>query len=380
MAPRPIRVLHLITGLGSGGAEMMLCKLVSNMDKSRFESIVISLGDMGVVGDTIKAAGIPVFTLNIRNYLDLFLGFKKLVSILNRERPAVLQTWLYHADLLGLFAGRLAKLPAIAWNLRCSGLDNNSISISTRAVRYMLAKFSRAPAFVLVNSEAGRRDHEKIGYHPRRWVMIPNGFDTEKYRPDSSVRKVIRAQLGVMETTSLVGLVARYHPMKGHEIFLKAAHKLSIVNDRVKFVLVGGEIDGKNAHLMALIQELGLSEKVCLMGHRKDIWNIMPAFDIASLTSLWGEGFPNVVGEAMACGVPCVVTDVGDCASIVGDAGIVVPPNDWLAMARSWETLLNMPDEERAEFGRLGRIRIESQFSLKKVTKQYERVYEQYAQ
>ena len=378
MAPRPIRVLHLITGLASGGAEMMLYKLVLSMDKSRFESIVVSLGDMGVVGEVIRSAGIPVYTLNIRNYFGLFCGFRKLIGILNTQRPGVLQTWLYHADLLGLLAGKLTKLPVIAWNIRCSELDEKGIPLSTRLVRRLLAKLSAIPNFVVINSEAGRLAHENAGYLPREWVLIANGFDTDKFRPDTSMRKNFRAQLGVTEATPLIGLVARFHPMKGHEIFLKAASKIAAINDRVRFVLVGTGVDETNPYLQSLVRELGLVGKVYLMGYREDVANILPALDIVSLTSLWGEGFPNVVGEAMACAVPCVITDVGDCAKIVGDAGIVVPANDKAALAGAWEKVLNMTDRERAELGFRGRMRVEAQFSLRCATEQYERVYERH--
>ncbi len=376
---RPIRVIHLITGLGSGGAEMMLCKLLSRMDASRFESIVVSLGDMGVVGDAIKSAGVPVICLNMKNYFGLFSGLAKLVGILKARKPDILQTWLYHADLLGLLAGKIARIAVIGWNVRCSELEKNNIPLFTNLVRRLLAKLSATPSFVIINSEAGRRDHKTIGYHPRRWVMIPNGFDTDKFRPDPDIRRDVRAQLGLTEETPLIGLVARYHPMKGHEIFLRAAREIAGMHKSVKFVLVGSGVDDNNWVLKSQIHDLGLSEKIFLMGYREHVANILPALDIMSLTSLWGEGFPNAVGEAMACAVPCVVTDVGDCADIVGDGGIVVSAKDWQALAAAWDKLLAMTDEERNRLGRAGRGRIELRYSLNHVTEQYERVYEEYA-
>jgi len=376
---RPIRVIHLITGLGSGGAEMMLRKLLSRMDASRFESTVISLGDMGALGDVIKSAGVPVICLNIKNYFGLFSGFAKLAGILKAQKPDILQTWLYHADLLGLLAGKIARIAVIAWNVRCSDLEKDNIPLSTNLARRLLAKLSATPSFVIINSEAGCQDHKTIGYHPRRWVLIPNGFDTDKFRPDSDTRRNVRDQLGLTEATPLIGLVARYHPMKGHEIFLGAAREIVRIHKSVKFVLVGSGVDGNNGPLKSLIHDLGLNEKIFLMGYRENVSNILPALDIMSLTSLWGEGFPNVVGEAMACAVPCVVTDVGDCADIVGDTGVVVPANDRKALAAAWEKLLDMTVEERERLGRLGRRRIESRYSLNYVTEQYERVYEEYA-
>ncbi len=355
----------------------MLLRLLSRMDEARFRSSVISLTGGGTLGPRIAALGVPVTALGMRPAVPRPRALWRLVAALRAERPHVLQTWLYHADLLGLLAGRLAGLKAVVWNLRCSRLTAADKSRSLAAVVRLLAALSDRPAAVVVNSSAGRLAHEELGYRPRRWELIPNGFDTELFRPSAEARASVRRELGLAEDTPLVGLVGRYFGMKDHPNFLAAAARLHRARPDVHFLLAGEGVEAANPALARQVASLGLEGRAHLLGERADAARLTAAFDVACSSS-YGEGFPNVVGEAMACGVPCVVTDVGDSARIVGECGLVVAPRDPAALAEGLRALLSRPD--RPALGVAARERIRRHYSIEGVARRYEALYEEVAQ
>ncbi|MBN1428635.1 MAG: glycosyltransferase [Anaerolineae bacterium] len=365
------KITHLITDLDTGGAEMMLARLVTHMDSKQFTNTVISLTDLGTLGEQIAALGVPVFALGMRPGVPDPRGLARLANLLRREKPDILQTWLYHADLLGTIASRLTHVPVLYWNIRCSDMDMRRYSKLSLLVLRILARLSRWPNGVIVNSLAGKQLHESLGYRPRRWEIIPNGFDLERFHPDPATRQSVREELSIPLNMLLIGLAARYDPMKDHRTFLAAAGQISRERHDVHFILAGRGVE----QLSGVVDDLGLDEHVHLLGERADIPRILAALDIFSLSSAFGEGFPNVIGEAMACGVPCVVTDVGDAASIVGDAGRVVPPGDPIRLADAWRQLLAMPEPERQALGQSARRRVEALFSIQSVARRYESLY-----
>ncbi|HZK91718.1 MAG TPA: glycosyltransferase [Stellaceae bacterium] len=368
-----IAVAHLITGLETGGAERMLAQLVAGMDRGRFRSIVISIADIGPMGAAIATAGIPVYSLNIRRGMPDPRAVPRLRRVLRQFCPEILQTWLYHADLLGLAARQLGFAPHLLWNVRCTE------SLGSDAVRKMLSWSSGRPDAIVVNSAAGQEFHLALGYHPRRWVLLPNGFDVEQLRPDPERRSRLRAEFGWDERVVAIALPARYHPMKDHTTFLAAGARFAAHVPDARFALVGSGNEPGNPALAATIAAVGLSERVALLGERDDLYTLYPAFDIVSLSSAYGEGFPNVLGEAMSCGVPCVATDVGDCAEIIGDTGAVVPPRDPAALAAAWERLAALTPPERAARGAAARARIVENFRLDAIVSRYEALYEEVA-
>ncbi len=371
--------MHLITGLDLAGSQMMLVNLLRGMDRERFDSVVVSLQDGGPRRSELEGMGIPVFSLGMGWGVPNPAGLVRLLLLVRRERPDVLQSWLYHADLLGLVAARMSRIPSCAWNIRTSEMDMTRYSTVSRLVFGFLPWLSRYPDVVVVNSEAGRKLHETLRFRPRSWKLIPNGFDLDRFHPDPGARARLRSQLGAAPNSLLIGLVARYDPMKDHLTFLRAAARFRKARLDVRFVLAGGDIDSDNQSLAELINDLGLSDSVDLLGERDDIEAVIAALDILSLSSI-GEGFPNCVGEAMASGVPSVTTDVGDAAILVGDTGRVVPIRDPEAMADAWQQLYDMGEEGRVELGRAARRRIEKSFSLASIVRQYEDLYEGLAQ
>ena len=368
-----ISILHLITDLELGGAEMMLVKLLRGMDRSRYRNVVISLTGRGQLADPIEAAGVPVHCVEMKRGRVNFLKLPTLFRLVREIQPAILQTWLYHADLVGTAAAISGRRPRLIWNVRCSDMDLTHYAWTTRVTLKLLALISRLPEAIIVNSRVGQRFHEQIGYRARRWQMIPNGFDLDEFHPDSAAYIGLRDSLQLPHDKILIGMVARVDPMKDHATFLEAARQVALRHSDSAFVLVGKGVD----RLASQVNALGLTGKVHLLGIRSDVATIMPALDIFSLTSAFGEGFPNVVGEAMACGVPCVVTDVGDAASLVGNGGRAVSPGDPSQLAHHWSELIGMGREKRLELGAISRERVRTGFNLRSVVSQYERCYEE---
>ncbi len=375
MSKDRIKILHVITSFDIGGAEIVLYHLLKNMDADRFENQVVSLIPPGPVGEKIQALFIPVFSLGMRPGYPSPGGLFRLSRLLRRESPDVVQTWLYHADLLGLLAAKLTGLPVL-WNIRGSYLDMSHYNRWSTRVRSICARLSAFPKAVVVNSRAGEVFHERIGYHPQRWVYIPNGIDTGQFQPDKFARTLVRNELGLEQDSPLIGLVARFDPMKDHENFMRAASLLAAKFPNVHFVLVGKGAESSTPFFGNFLGNNPLHGRLHLLGQRDDIPNLMAALDIASLSS-YGEGFPNTIAEAMSCGIPCVATDVGDSSFLIGDTGLVVPPKDPQALADAWERILSLSAEERLTLGEQARQRIQQLFSISQVARRYEVLYEQ---
>ena len=371
-----IKILHLITGLNTGGAEVSLYRLLGHMDRSRFENRVISLIPVGEIGEKIRALGIPVTSLGLRPGQFSLAALWLLARELRRERPDILQTWMYHADLLGLLAAKLSGIQQVVWNIRSSIIDTSLYRPLTGLVIRLCSRLSGLPRAIIVNSHAGREFHANFGYHPRRWVLIPNGIDLDLFRPDENARRSVRAELGLDLRMMLIGMLARYDPMKGHADFLHAAGLLTRSGVDAQFLLAGQAVSPDNETLNALILEEGLGGYVHLLGRRDDIHSLDAALDILAMPSVIGEGFPNVVAEAMACGVPCAVTDVGDAAFLVADTGRVVPPRDPAALADALMVLVRSGADYRHRLGESARRRVVENFSLAKMVTAYEDLYE----
>jgi glycosyltransferase involved in cell wall biosynthesis len=205
--------------------------------------------------------------------------------------------------------------------------------------------------------------------------VIPNGFDTDLFAPSETARVEIRSMLGLARSAVLIGLIGRYHPVKYHAGFLRVAARLGRAHPEVHFVLAGSGVDSHNCSLDSLIEESGLSGRVHLLGERKDIPRITAALDIAASASL-SEAFPNVIGEAMSCAVPCVATNVGDTSHAIGDTGRVVSPKDEKAMEKALSELLNMGEASRRRLGLAARRRVIGLFSLPVVADRYRALYE----
>ncbi|MBB6285316.1 glycosyltransferase family 4 protein [Geobacillus subterraneus] len=368
------RLIHLITGLNAGGAEMMLYNLLSKINREKFDVKVISLTDVGPVGEKIKKLRVPVMGLGMKRGVPNPFFLLKLAMILKKEKPDILQTWMYHSDLLGLLAGKLAGTHRIVWGIHHSNLNPESNKKLTIKVAQMCARLSGMTDKIVCCSESSFNVHSKIGYNSEKMVVIPNGFDIGRFLPDVIAKKRLKDELSISENSYIIGLVARWDPLKDHYNFVQAAKIVAVNVPNVHFVLCGDDITTQNKTLISWIKEANVEQSFHLLGRREDVNKIMPAFDLL-VSSSKGEAFSNVLGEAMACEVPCVVTDVGDSAYIVGDTGFVVPPEKPDLLAEAIIQFLNLSKNEREHLGKLARERVQNYFSLDLIVKKYEEVY-----
>jgi len=373
-----IKVVHIITGLSTGGAEMMLYNLLSRMDRTAFDPQVISLTNIGSIGGKIRALGVPVRAMGMRRSMPNPLGVLRLAHRLRKARADVIQTWMYHADLVGGLAAKIARDIPLAWGIHSSNLDPQGVKRRTIWTVMVCARLSRwLPTRIVCCSVASRRVHMEQGYTADKMVVIPNGFDLDAFRPDPAARLTVREELGISNEALLIGLVARFDPQKDHRNFVQAAALLHARVPDVHFLLCGNGITWENRDLAGLIDTAGIRNCCHLLGLRDDVPRLLAALDIASLSSSYGD--PMVIGEAMACGVPCVVTDVGDSALIVGETGRVVPPKDWEALAAAWREMIEIGAEERKQLGLAARRRIEEHFSLAAIVERYQALYKEIA-
>ncbi len=359
------KILHLITGLARGGAQTMLTELVAHLDRSRFEPVVVSLIDGGAQTDAIAAAGVRVMGLGMRPGLPSLAAVRRLRAIVASEMPALVQSWLYHADLLALAA---AQGVPVAWNIRLSSIEGAPHRAQLRVLQRVLALLSRRPACVIVNSAAGRRYHEALGYRPRRWELVGNGFDAARFRPNPESRADWRRRLGIGAAEFAIGMVARVDGMKDHGTFLAAAERVASRRADARFVLIGAGTE----HLPV---PPGLAQRMRALGERGDVADLLPALDLVALAS-FSEGFPNAVGEAMACGTACVASDVGEARALIGETGMAVPPRDPGALADAVLGLLARGPDTLATLGAAARARIVDKFSIAAAVRRYEAVYD----
>lgn len=376
----PLHIVHIISGLGQGGAETVLHRLVTAPGQQAVHT-VISLSDEGVFGARLREAGISVHALHMKgSALAGVKGLWKLHRLLKLLRPDVVQTWMYHADLLGGVAARMAGIRAVAWGIRNSGADLDHGSRSAGKIAWVCARLSRwVPGVIVACADEAARRHREWGYDADRMLVIPNGYDLTAWGPDAEVKAALRTEWGVGPGNTLVGSVARWNPLKDHDNLLAALARVVELHPGVKCVLAGDGMVESNPELMSLIDRHGLRSKVILLGRRDDVPRILAALDLYVLSSR-AEGFPNVVAEAMASGLPCVVTDVGDAARIVGDTGWVVPPRNPAALAEGISAALGLLDstEGREAFSvraSRGREQVENNFGLEVMRTRYQTVW-----
>jgi glycosyltransferase involved in cell wall biosynthesis len=368
-----IRLLFISTGLGVGGAEISLLQILQHLDRTRFALRVVSLTGPGGVGPKIEALGIPVLSLDLarRPLADLW----RLRRVVRAFDPHLVQTWMYHADLLGGLVARLAGVRGVVWGIRNTHLDHGSSSRTTRAIALLCARMSAwLPRAIVSCSHAAREVHRRLGYRSSRFVVIGNGFDLARFRPDLGCRASVRAELGLPVDMPLVIHVGRFHPDKNHAGLIAAAALVVRRLPQVRFVLVGGDVDDDNRQLTAAIDAGCLAGRVHLLGLRHDVARLIAASDVLCLPSRT-EAFSRVLGEALACGVPCVASDVGDSRAVVGDCGRIVAPGDVPALAQALHDVLSLPESERTALRGRARARAVEEFDIAKVAREYETFY-----
>ncbi len=372
-----VGVLHIITGLSTGGAERALYNLLNGGLAERFKSYIISLSDEGTMGSRIRALGVPVATLNMRGGRPSLSSLTKLRWAVRDFQPDIIQGWMYHGNLVATFACRFASgCPALVWNVRHTLYDLGYEKPMTRQVIRLTRFFSTVPDVLLYNSQLSRKQHEIFGFASGNGQVIPNGIDMQRFLFSTESCQSVRCELGIPAKAQVIGHIARLHPMKDHPVFLRAAVDIALRYPETHFILSGRNVSLDNKTFEYLIP-VQLRDRFHLLGESSNVSELMSAMDVFCLSSAWGEGFPNVIGEAMATGIPCVATDVGDNAIIIADTGMVVSPRDEGALVVGIEKLLTMPLEKRSILGASARSRIAENYTLGAIVDQYAELYEQ---
>jgi glycosyltransferase involved in cell wall biosynthesis len=370
-----IKVVHLITGLNIGGAEMMLYNLLSKTDFSYFPSSVISLTSDDLIGDRIRSLGVPVKSLGISPKNPNPFKIIKLFRWLKELSPDVLQAWMYHANMAGSIAAPLAGNFPVIWSIHHSSFTPQDKSLTLFIVRLLSMLSAFSPRKIISCSEVAKTIHINKGFAPDKFCVIPNGFDVEDFRPDEGARCAIRKELGVGDDTFLIGNASRFHPQKDHRNLIEAAALVIAQRPHVHFVLFGKNITWENKTLSEWIYSTGMKRHFHLLGLRSDVSTITAALDLSVLPSAYGEAFPLAIGEAMATGVPCVATNVGDSAFLIGNTGKIVPPQNPEFFAEAVLEFVQMDSIQRKYIGMAARQRILDNFSLDAVVAQYENLY-----
>lgn len=375
-ATRPLKVLHVITGLDAGGAQFMLYRLLREFRGGDIENEVVCLAGEAPLASAIRDLGISVRCLDLPDGPSAMQALGRLGGLIRDASPDLVQCWMYHANLLGGLACWLYGHMPVLWNIRQSNLDPLLSKRSTILVANIGARLSSwLPRRIVCVSESARAAHRDIGYMDERMVVIENGFDFSQFSPDEEARRSLRAELGLPPDALVIGLAARFDAQKDVGTFLAAAARVLRVYPQAHFILCGDGMSRENAVLNSLIADLGLDTAVHLLGRRTDIARVTAAFDIATSSSVFGEGFSNSLGEALCCGVPAVATDVGDARRIVDSAGRIVPPGDPDRFAAAIAEIVELGPDGRRRLGELGRAYMERHFTIAAIAERYVALY-----
>lgn len=365
------RITHIITGLGNGGAEHSLYVLLQKSTQKKQKISVISAQNEGYYGAKIRELGIDLYCLNLdRSPQNFFLLLPKVIQKTNAE---IIHGWMYHGNIIAYFV-RLLFLPKakLGWSIRHSLHAIAEEKVCTRWLIHLGAWLSRYPDFILFNSEISRRHHLELGYTKENSFLIPNGFDVEKYRPSDEERVSILNELSISEDSIIIGHVGRYHPDKGHQIFLDAILPLIAKDSNIHIVMAGRFVEYSNQSLASKISTHLISQ-VHLLGERQDVSSLMATMDIF-IQSSRTEAFPNALGEAMSAGAACIATNVGDSSLILGAEELIVDRNDIVAIRKKTRKLIAC-GKDRKRHGQTAREQIMKNYPVKKMLFQYEKLY-----
>jgi len=366
------KVCFIIRRLDAGGAQRQLSEIVKGLERSKYFITVLTFYDGGLLADDIKQLPhIKYICLEKRGRWDVVSFIYRLATVLHKLQPDILHGYLGPANLLCILAKPLLSKTRIIWGIRASNVDQNHYDWLSRLTGVLERFLSRFADLIIINSRAGRAYHTAQNFPAQKMVVVPNGIDTDLFKPDPEAGMLLRKKWRIDRGTILIGLAARLDPMKDHATFLTAASLVYSKRPDVRFVCIGSGPESYAATLRQRANELGIADKVLWKDTRSDMPAVYSSLDMVTSSSAFGEGFPNVIGEAMSCETPCVVTDVGDSAVIVEKTGIVVPPANPEALAQGWLACLA---RDRTDMGARARRRIIEHFSVSLLVKRTEAV------
>jgi glycosyltransferase involved in cell wall biosynthesis len=368
----PMKVLHVISNLMSGGAEAMLSKLARATEGADVHHVVLSLMSGGKFANEISNAGIPVIGLGLGRNVRAIASVRSIIEQTRRIQPDIIQGWMYHANVAASIAGIFSShFPPLLWNIRQTLQHLRDETMLTRATIMASSLLSWQPSKLIYNSIRSAEDHERLGFRRSARVILPNGFDLDRFKPDQQRRQAFRQSLGISETALVIGRVASLHPRKDIDTLFTAFAPIAAAEPNAHLVLIGRGMTLDEPKITTLTASSPDPIRVHALGERTDLEYIYPGFDLSISSSSHAEAFPNVIGEAMACGVPSIATDVGESATIIGDPSRVVPPRNPMALSDCALRLLALTNDSRTKMGLRDRGRITEFFSLNQVAKGY---------
>lgn len=371
-----MKILHCITGLSADGAQRMLLRLAEGLMPIGFANVIVNLGEEAPLADRFRAIGASVTSLGMSQLRGLPADLLRLRRLIEGERPDVLQGWMYHANCTLACAAlwaRWRKVP-LFWNIR-RGLDDlRERKPSTRAIIRVSRAISRIPEQIIYCTPQSRQQHEDFGFNAYRGTVVGNGFDTEAFAPRRHTRAEVLSRLGIPSDATVIGHIGRWDLAKGHRYLIDAYVQVVRRFPRARLVMVGRGVDRDNAELITMLRTHSLGTQVHLLGERDDVRDLFPGIDIFCSSSV-AEGFPNVIAEAMSCGVPCVVTDTGASRELVDGVGRVVLSRSTRDLANGLSDVLALSSEERTAIGDAARARVQAQYSLDAVVREYVKLY-----
>lgn len=374
-----MKILHIITGLSIGGAEKALFNILNNGLNEAHENHIISLTKGGELEHSMQEIAVSVKSLEMHKGILSINAITKLKKSVKTLHPDVIQGWMYHGNFASYIAKQLTNYsPPLLWNIRTCLYSLKNQKPMTRFVIRANQKLSNCPESIIYNSLLSKFQHESFGFKANAGINIPNGIDVKMFSPDTKLKLLVRDKIHIPRNAIVIGHVARFHAVKDHINFLQAAASIVENNDHVYFLMIGKQITRDNKELNNFITE-NLSKRLTMLGQQNDISNYMKAIDLFCISSAWGEAFPNVVGEAMASGVPCIATDIGDCSRIIDNTGIIVPPKNNTELINALQIMLSMPEKERVLLGKSARQRIINHYSIVSIVKRYSDLYTKFA-
>lgn len=361
-----MKILFFTRSLDIGGSERQIVALANGMKRLGHDVAVMVMYPGGALEHDLKTEGTRLISLDKKGRWEIFGFAHRLVRGIRVERPDILHSFLTTQNIIAAVLKPLLGNTKVVWGVRSSNVDLSRYDSMTKMASWLETLVAGAPDHIIVNSRDGHERLKAKGYPTDRISAIPNGIDTGRYVMDKDAGRKVREEWGIAGDKMVIGHVGRLDPMKDHPTFLKASAIISAEKDNLVFVCVGGGPGGYGERMRRLAEDIGIAGRVIWAGSMNDMPSVHNAFDI-EVCSSYGEGFPNSIGEAMACGTPCVVTNVGDLAWIVGDTGIIVPPSAPDKLAEGMRAMLDRVDRDPVSVSRPSRERVVDMFSVERL-------------
>jgi glycosyltransferase involved in cell wall biosynthesis len=371
-----MRVLHVIDGIGVGGAELVLIQLIERLETRGVHNTVLSLTPAGILRDRLVASGAELVEMNMSKGRLPWAGLVGMVRAMRQAKPDIVQGWMYHGNFAATVLRDLSMLRTpMFWSIHNTLEPKQPFAAVTRVAYTACRVMAFRPRSIVYVSRAAADQHAAAGFRASKASVIPNGTNCDRFTPSPVERANTRSALGLADDVFLLGCFARWASMKGHPILFEAVARLKQQGLRPRLLLAGTRMEHSNPELADLMRRFDVQADCICLGERSDVQDLMASIDGLVLSSIYGEAFPMVLGEAMACQIPCVATDVGDSAYLLGDAGFIVPPSDVGALTDALARLMRLPPEDRAALGTLARNRVTSRFSIDTMTHAYLDLY-----